>query len=263
LAITERLRVPRRIITVLDGESLVNDATSLVAYRFAVAAVVTGAFSIRAATLKFFVVGIGGILVGLLVGWIAAGIQRRLDDPPVQITFSLLTPFAAYLLAERFTVSGVLAVVIAGLYLGWRSPEIINSRMRLQAQPVWEMVQFILTGLVFILIGFQLPEVLRTLSDQSFLRLAWYAALISLAVIVVRIIWVFPASYLPRFLSKKIRAKDPYPPWQHIAIVGWSGMRGVDSLAAALAIPLTVQNGASFPGYGPSLLSCKAVSRKR
>ena len=247
LAITERLRVPRRIITILDGEGLVNDATSLVAYRFAVSAVVTGAFSMASATLRFFIAALGGIVMGLAIGWIEGNIQRRLDDPPIQIIFSLLTPFAAYLLAESLGVSGVLAVVTAGLFLGWRLPEIINARMRLQAGPVWEIVQFILNGLVFILIGVQLPDVVRALSGQSPLRLAGQAALISAAVIVVRIIWVFAGSYLPRGCSRKVRSSEPCPSWKHLAIIGWSGMRGVDSLAAALAIPLIVQNGAPFP----------------
>ncbi len=246
-AITERLRVPQRIVTVLEGESLVNDATALVTYRFAIAAVVTGAFSLSKAAEHFVIAGVGGILIGLAIGWLASKIQRGLDDPPVQVTISLLTPFAAYLPADRLGLSGVLAVVTAGLYIGWRSPEIINSRMRLQAYPVWEMIVFLLNGFVFILIGLQLPEVMRNLSGQPKLQLAWNAALISLAVIVIRIIWVFPATYLPRLLSKNLRARDPYPNWRHVAIVGWTGMRGVVSLAAAMALPLVVQDGLPFP----------------
>jgi CPA1 family monovalent cation:H+ antiporter len=145
-AITQGLRVPRNIITILDGESLVNDATSFTAYRFAVAAVVTGTFSVGEASVKFSVVVAGGILVGLIVGWIAASIQQRLDDPPVQTTLSLLTPYVTYLGAEAVDVSGVLAVVVAGLYLGWRSPEVLTSRMRLVAHSVWGTVVFILNG---------------------------------------------------------------------------------------------------------------------
>src|SRR5437867_2746726 len=247
-AITERLRVPRRIITILDGESLVNDATALVAYRFAVAAVVTGSFSIAHASGRFFIVGLGGILIGLLVGWLSARIQKPIDDPPIEITISLLTPFAAYLPAEQLGVSGVLAVVTAGLYHGWRIPEITTSRTRLQAGPVWEMVEFLLNGFIFILIGLQLPEVLRHLAGRSISQLVWYAVLISLAVILIRIIWVFPATYLPRLLFKRIRQRDPYPAWQHVTIVAWTGMRGVVSLAAALALPFTVQDGSPFPG---------------
>jgi CPA1 family monovalent cation:H+ antiporter len=241
-AIAERLRVPRRIVTVLEGESLVNDATALVAYRFALAAVATGSFSMGSATAKFFVVAIGGILVGLMVGWLSALVMRPIDDPPIEITISILTPFAAYLPAEQLGVSGVLAVVTAGLYHGWRIPLLMSSRTRLQAAPVWEMIEFVLNGFIFILIGLQLPEVLHRLQGRSISQLIWYAVVISLAVIVIRIVWVFPATYLPRLLSKSLRARDPYPAWQHVALVGWTGMRGVVSLAAALAIPQ------DFPG---------------
>jgi CPA1 family monovalent cation:H+ antiporter len=249
-AITERLKVPRRIVTILEGESLVNDATALVAYRFAVAAVVTSSFSLAHASGQFFVVGIGGILTGLAVGWLAQQFHKRVDDAPIEITVSLLTPFAAYLLAERMGVSGVLAVVTAGLYLGRRMPELLTFKTRLQGGPVWEMVEFILNGFVFILIGLQLPGILHALSDEAIPihRLIWYALLISLAVIVIRIVWVFPAAYLPRLLFKKIRDRDPYPSWRHVTIIGWTGMRGVVSLAAALAIPLTIQSGDPFPG---------------
>ncbi len=248
-AIAERLRVPRRIVTILEGESLVNDASALVAYRFGVMAVVTGTFSLAHASAKFFIVGFGGILFGLLVGWLAEQFHRRVVDAPIEITVSLLTPFAAYLPAEHFGVSGVLAVVTAGLYLGWQLPEITDFQTRLDARPVWDVVEFILNGLVFILIGLQLPHVLQaaTGKDLSTGQLIRDGAFISAAVVFIRILWVFPASYLPRWLSKKIRAKDPYPSWRHVAVVGWTGMRGVVSLAAALALPLKTQDGSPFP----------------
>jgi monovalent cation/hydrogen antiporter len=252
-AIAERLKVPRRIVTILEGESLVNDATALVAYGFAVAAVRTGSFSLVPAVGQFFFVGIGGILTGLLVGWLAQQFHKRVDDAPIEITVSLLTPFVAYLCAERLGVSGVLAVVVAGLYLGRRMPELLTFKTRLQGGPVWEMVEFILNGFVFILIGLQLPGVLRALSghDISVQRLVWYALLISFAVIVIRLLWVFPAAYLPRLMFKSIRERDPYPSWRHVTLIGWTGMRGVVSLAAALAIPLTLDgmpDGTPFPG---------------
>src|SRR5256886_1397989 len=249
-AIADRLRVPRRIVTILEGESLVNDSTALIAYRFAVLAVVTGSFSLAQAGGQFFVVGIGGILLGLAIGWLAEQFHKRVDDAPIEITVSLLTPFAAYLSAERLGVSGVLAVVTAGLYLGRRMPEILTFQTRLRGGPVWEMVEFLLTGFVFILIGLQLPEVLRALSTNSIpiRRLVCYALVLSLVVILIRILWVFPATYLPRLLFKTIREKDPYPSWRHVTIVAWTGMRGVVSLAAALALPLTIQNGSPFPG---------------
>ena len=249
-AIADRLRVPRRIVTVLEGESLVNDATALVAYRFAIAAVVTGAFSLQHASLQFFVVCGGGILLGLIVGRLAEWFHKHVQDAPIEITVSLLTPFAAYLPAERLGISGVLSVVTAGLYLGWRLPEITDFQTRLDARPVWDTVEFILNGLVFILIGLQLPTVLHAAATDHLPKsqLIWYALIISLAVIVVRIIWVFPATYLPRILFKSLRKRDPCPSWKHVIIVAWTGMRGVVSLAAALALPLKTDDGSPFPG---------------
>lgn len=249
-AIAERLHLPRRIVAILEGESLVNDATALVAYRFAVVAVSTGSFSLAKASGQFFLVALGGILVGAVVGWLAEWFHRRVDDAPIEITVSLLTPFAAYLGAERLGVSGVLAVVTAGLYLGWRTPEILNYKTRLRGGPVWEMVEFLLNGFVFVLIGLQLPEVLKGLSGNSIPvpRLIWYSVLVSLTVIIVRILWVLPATYLPRYVLKKLCRHDPYPDWRHVAIVSWTGMRGVVSLAAAMALPFTTASGAPFPG---------------
>ena len=167
LAVTQNLRVPRRIIVILEGESLVNDATAFIAFRFAVAAVMTGAFSLGQASLQFLFVATGGVCIGLAVGWLATQVQKRLDDPPVQTMFSLLTPYAAYFSGEAIHVSGILAVVIAGIYYGWRSPRILSARMRLQALPVWEMVVFILNGVLFMLIGLQLPQVMRSLPPGS------------------------------------------------------------------------------------------------
>jgi CPA1 family monovalent cation:H+ antiporter len=233
-AITTRLRVPRRIITILEGESLVNDATALVAYRFAVAAAMTAPFQSPMRAFAFLAVAIAGVVVGLAIGWIASHVHRRMDDPPVQITISLLTPFAAYMTAERLHVSGVLAVVAAGLFLGWRSPQILSSRTRLNAQVFWEMVVFLLNGLVFVLIGLQLPGILERLSGQSLAALLMHGVLLSAAVIVVRILWVFPAAYLPRLLIPSLRLRDPYPGWRNVTVVAWTGMRGVVSLAAAL-----------------------------
>lgn len=248
-AIAERLKVPRRIVTILEGESLVNDATALVTYRVAVAAVVTGAFSMAHAMGQFFLVGLGGNVVGLAVGWLAAQFHKRVDDAPIEVTVSLLTPFVAYLVAERLGLSGVLAVVTTGLYLGMRMPELLTFKTRLQSGPFWATLEFLLNGFVFILIGLQLPEVLGTISGRALSvgQLVRYALLISLAVILIRILWVFPATYLPRLLFRSLRRHDPFPPWQHVAIVAWTGMRGVISLAAALAVPFTRQDGSPFP----------------
>ncbi len=248
MAIAEHMRVPHRIVTILEGESLVNDATALVALRFAVAAVVSGTFSLGQAAAQFLLVGVGGIVLGLVVGYVTALILTRIDDAPIEITISLLTPFISYLPAEQLGLSGVLAVVSTGLYHGWRIPEMTTTRSRLQGGPVWQMVEFLLNGFIFLLIGLQLPEVLRHLSGRPLTQLLSYALIISLAVIIVRIIWVFPATYLPRVLFERIRRRDPYPSWRHVSIVAWTGMRGVVSLAAALALPLGLKDGSAFPG---------------
>ena len=258
-AIAHRLSVPRRIVTVLEGESLVNDATALVAYRFAVAALVSGSVSWGRIGFDFVLVTLGGIIVGLAVGMLTTWIQRKIDDPPIEITLTLLTPFAAYLPAERFGLSGVLAVVTTGLYHGWRIPEITSSRTRLQGGPVWEMIEFLLNGFIFILIGLQLPSFLTTLGEYSTARLLWYAIVVSSAVILIRIMWVFPATYLPRLLSKSLRQRDPYPGWRNVTIVSWTGMRGMVSLAAALALPLQTSTGTPFPGRSLILFLTFAV----
>ena len=247
-AIANRMRVPQRIVTILEGESLVNDATALVAYRFAIAAMMSGKFSLSEASVRFVLVALGGTGIGLTVGWLASQLQRRLDDPPVQITISLLTPFAAYIPAERLHVSGVLAVVASGLFLGWRAPRIFTSRTRLNLYVFWEMMVFLLNGLAFVLIGLQLPRILHTLSGHSLRQLVWHGVLISCVAIVVRIAWVFTSTHLLRLMSASLRKKDPYPAWQNVAIVAWAGMRGVVSLAAALAVPVTLSDGSPFPG---------------
>jgi len=246
-AIAHRLRVPRRLVTILEGESLVNDTTAFVAYRFAIAAVVTGSFSLASAGMKFITAGIGGVLVGLVAGWIVTAIQRRLDDPPVQTTVSLLTPFVCYLAAESIETSGVLAVVICGLYYGWRAPGFVSSRFRLRAYPVWEMIQFLLNGIIFILIGLQLPDVIAALAGRSMGEVLWFSLIILVPVILLRLGWLFLMTYLPRFVSGALRNESAAQNWRHVVLVGWTGMRGVDSLAAALAVPLVTGNGEPFP----------------
>jgi Na+/H+ antiporter len=241
-SVIRRLPVPHRIQTILEGESLVNDATALVALQFAVAAVVTGQFSLGGASLLFIWVAAGGIGFGLLVGLAIRWVHRHMDDPPVQITISLLTPFLAYLPAERMHASGVLAVVASGIYLGWHSPLTVRARFRLQAFAFWEIVVFLLNGFVFIAIGLQLPEITRSLRSESLFSPLQNALFVSATVILVRMAWIFAGAYLPFLLSKKCRAREPFPPWQYVIIVGWAGMRGVVSLAAALALPFT------FPG---------------
>lgn len=246
-AITQRLNVPRRLVTILEGESLINDATGLVAYRFAVAAVATGMFSFWSACLRFFVMVIGGVLIGLAMGWLIVKIHSWMDDSLVEITSTILMGFLTYILAERFGVSGVLAVVALGLYHRRKSPEVLSPSTRIQTIAVWEIIVFLLNGLIFILIGLQLPSILNEISEYSLATLIWYAVLISATAIIVRLLWVFPAAYIPRLISRQLRDRDPYPDWRLLLLIGWTGMRGIVSLAAALALPLTTNNGAPFP----------------
>ncbi|MEY2502145.1 MAG: monovalent cation/hydrogen antiporter [Verrucomicrobiota bacterium] len=253
LAVTQNLKVPRKIIVILEGESLVNDATSFISFRFAVAAVLTGTFSLGYASLQFLLVAAGGIAVGLATGWLATQVQKRLDDPPVQTMLSLLTPYVAYFAGEQLHVSGILAVVIAGIYYGWRAPRILSGRMRLQAVPVWQMVTFILNGILFMLIGLQLPRLIHALPPGAALSIAKLALLILLALMLVRFLWLFIATYLPRLFSRTFRRKNPAP-WQQTALIAWTGLRGADSLAGALAIPFVLANGEPFPGRDLILL---------
>ncbi|MEY2577145.1 MAG: monovalent cation/hydrogen antiporter [Verrucomicrobiota bacterium] len=253
LAVTKDLKVPRKIIVILEGESLVNDATSFISFRFAVAAVLTGTFSLGQASAQFLLVAAGGIAVGLATGWLATQVQKRMDDPPVQTMFSLLTPYVAYFSGEKLHVSGILAVVIAGIYYGWRAPRVLSGRMRLQAVPVWQMVTFILNGILFMLIGLQLPQVIHALPPGSAIAVAKLGVLILLALVLVRFAWLFVATYLPRLFSKSFRRKNPAP-WQQTALIAWTGMRGADSLAGALAIPFLLADGTPFPGRDLILL---------
>jgi Na+/H+ antiporter len=253
LAVTQTLRVPRKVIVILEGESLVNDATSFISFRFAVAAVLTGSFSLGQASAQFLFVAAGGIAVGLVTGWLATQLQKRLDDPPVQTMFSLLTPYVAYFGGEKLHVSGILAVVIAGIFYGWRAPRVLSGRMRLQAIPVWQMVTFILNGILFMLIGLQLPQVIHGLAPGSATQVAKLAILVLLGIVLVRFAWLFGATYLPRLFSRTFRRKNPAP-WQQTAFIAWTALRGADSLAAALAIPFLLPDGAPFPGRDLILL---------
>ena len=262
-SIAQRLGVPRRIVTLLEGESLVNDATGIVAYRIATrVAAGAAAFSFLGASLQFVVGAVGGVAVGLAVGWVVVRSFERLDDTPVEIVVSLLAPFAAYLAAEEGPhlfwhellggegepfFSGVLAAVAAGIYVGRNSPTIMSPTSRLEGGAVWNVVVFLLNGLAFILIGLQLPIILQGLRGFTPGELLLYAAAVSLAVIAIRVLWVFPATYLPRMASRSIRERDPAPPWRSVAVLSWAGMRGVISLAAALALPETVLGGGPFP----------------
>jgi Na+/H+ antiporter len=242
-----RLSVPRRIVTIIEDESLVNDAVSLVIYRLAVAAVLREAFSLAQAGIEFVLISLGGVAIGLAAGWVVSQIVHRINDPPVEITLSLAVPYAGYLPAEKLGASGVLAVVAMGIYLGRKGSLLYAPQTRLQARAFWAMLVFLLNGFLFILVGMQFPRILGNLSGVPISKLIGEALLISATCLLVRLVWVFPATYLPRLLSRRLRERDPYPPWQYPAILGWTGIRGALSLAAALAIPLTVHSGAPFP----------------
>jgi len=246
-SVTKGLGLNPRIITILEGESLVNDASGLVAYKYALTAISAGNFILWKAGLNFLLIAVAGIAVGLLIGYGMYLVHKKLVcDPVIEVTFTFLTPFASYLLAEHFHFSGVLAVVTTGLYLSFRSGEIFTHQSRIMAYSVWEVVIYILNGLIFVLIGLQLRNVMKGISDYSVQSLLTYGAVISLVVILIRFIWVVPAAMLPRWLSARIRKKEVFDP-RGMVIFGWAGMRGVVSMAAALALPILLPDGTAFP----------------
>ena len=244
-AIAERLGLPRRLVALIEGESLVNDGTALVAYKFAVIAVVTGSFSMSEAAGSFALNVVGGIAVGLGVGFVVRHVRRKVKDPALAITLSLTSGYFAYLPAIAIGVSGVLAAVTIGIYMGWYTPELTTWQTRLQGLAVWEITFFILNALLFALVGLQLPVIVDALSGYSPARLVGYAAVVSLAVIGARFLWVVPGTYLTAWMR---RVKRPIQnPGRASIILGWAGMRGAVSLAAALALPLTTDAGDDFP----------------
>jgi Na+/H+ antiporter len=251
-AIARRMSVPRRVVSVIEGESLINDGTALVAYRTAVAAV-GGSFSLWEAGIEFVLGAAGGIAIGLVVGWVIVEIRRRIDDIPVEITIALLSGYAGYLPAEAIDASGVLAAVTVGLVVGWKAPEISTASMRLQGYAVFEILVFLLNALLFVLIGLQLPLILDELSGESAGQLLWWCAAISLAVIGTRLLWGQTVVFVIRALDRRAIQRTRRSTWQTRAIVGWSGMRGSVSLAAALAL------SADFPYRDLILLLTFAV----
>ena len=246
-AIARRLGVPRRTVAIVEGESLVNDGTALVLYRVAVVAVVSGSFSIWEAGFRFVWTAAGGIAVGLVIGYLIAAVRRRLDNPPVEVTIALLSGYFAYLPASAIGVSGVLSVVTVGVYMGWRTPELTTFQTRLDGAAMWQIVTFVVNALLFGLVGLQLHRILNALSSRSAMELLRDGALVGLAVILIRIVWIFPFSYVPWFLWGLSERRDPAPPWQRPAVVSWMGLRGAVTLAAALAIPLRTDAGDPFP----------------
>jgi monovalent cation/hydrogen antiporter len=237
-AIFQRLGVPRRVVAILEGESLVNDATALVIYRAAVLVAVGGTFSLLGLAGSFVVAAVGGIVVGAALGTVVGRVMTRLDDPVFSVVISFLAPVAIYLPAEILGLSGVLATVAAGIVLGRRAARNMSSEVRIAGQAAWQVLLFLINGAAFILIGLQLRTVLAGLGDRPPVELLGLAVAVSATVILVRIAWVYPGAYLPRALSAGIREREPSPPLRNVFIVAWAGMRGVVSLAAALALPL-------------------------
>jgi CPA1 family monovalent cation:H+ antiporter len=253
VAVTRRLRLPRQVLAVLEGESLVNDATALVACEAAVGAAVSGsAFSPGAAALHLVVAAVGGVAVGLLTGAIVRRLRRVLGGAPVvDATLSLLLPFLAFLPAQRLGVSGVLAVVAVGLYAGQVGPREVSAPSRLQAAYLWRTVSFLLEGLIFLLVGLGLPLAFAGIGDHTFAELLFCASVVSGVAIAVRVVWVLPSSQAARWLRARLAPPvTPAAPWRHTLFTGLAGIRGGDSLVIALALPLATAAGAPFPGRG-------------
>jgi monovalent cation/hydrogen antiporter len=244
-AIAARMGIPRRIVALIEGESLVNDGTALVAYKFAVAAVVAGSFSLSHAAGSFVLNVVGGVAIGFAVGFVIRAVRRRLDNPPVEITISLLSGYFAYLPAQAAGVSGVLAAVTVGIFMGWHTPELTTAQTRLQGIAVWEILFFVLNSLLFALVGLQLPAIVDSLSGRSTAELVGWAALTTAAVIAARFLWFIPGTYVTALYRRHTRPIQN--PGRASILLGWSGMRGAVSLAAALALPLTTDAGGAFP----------------
>jgi monovalent cation/hydrogen antiporter len=245
VAVANRLGLPKRLVTILEGEGLLDDATALVTYRMAVAAAVSGTFSVGEAGVELAVSAVGGTAVGLAVGVVGSRVLRRVSEAPVENTVKLLLPYVAWLAAERVHASGVLAVLACGVLMA-RHWGAISSAARLQARQLWDWLVFVLEGLSFVLIGVQLRTVVEGIEGRSLAELALAALALNLVVVVVRLAWVYPASWLPR-LSARVRERDPFPGWPAVTVIGWAGMRGVVTLALALAVPTEVAGGGPFP----------------
>ena len=242
-SIAERLGLPRRLAAVVDGESLVNDGTALVAYKYALIAVVSGSFSLAHASASFVLNVIGGIAVGLAVGYVIREVRQRLDNPPVELTISIVSGYLAFLPAAALGVSGVLAAVTVGIYMGWHTAELTNASTRLQGTGVWEVLFFALNAVLFGLVGLQLPAILDGLSTISTADLIRYGVVVTATVTAMRLVWVMGSIYLPRLVHGRLHGRDQLRSWRAGLILTWSGMRGAVSLAAALSLPLTTDAG--------------------
>jgi monovalent cation/hydrogen antiporter len=247
LSIARRMEIPRRIIVVLEGEGLANDATALILYRFAIGAISLGVFSLGQAAGMFAAIVIGELLWGIGVGWLMLRLRRWVNDPPIEIILSILTPFLAFWPPMHLGGSGVLATLAAGLYVSWNGPRLISPATRLQGVFFWEFFTYVIEGMVFLITGLQARTVIGRISHYPLSQLALSVAVITAVVILARFVWVFPATYLPRWLFPSVRKKDPSPPWQWPFVLAFTGVRGIVSLAAALAIPLVTSAGQPFP----------------
>jgi Na+/H+ antiporter len=248
LSIARRMQLPRRIGVILEGEGLANDATALILYRFAVAAVGGGVFSLAHAASTFAAILSGEIFWGIAVGWLMLRLRRWVGEPRIEILLSVLTPFLAYWPPEQLGGSGVLATVTTGLYMSWNGLRLISAPTRLQGIFFWDFLIYVIEGLVFLLTGLQARTLIAGIKSYSVTELVTSAAVVSIVVILTRFVWIFPATYLPRWLIPSVARRDPAPPWQWPFVLAFTGVRGIVSLAAALAIPLTTANGAPFPG---------------
>ena len=247
LSVARRLRIPRRILVVLEGEGLANDATALILYRFAVVAVSIGAFSPVSAVGTFAAIVVGEILWGIAVGWATLHLRRWVNEPRVEIILALLTPFLAYWPPQALGGSGVLATLVTGLYASWNGLRLISSATRLQGIFFWDLLIYLIEGMIFLITGLQARTLFGRIAQFSLSDLLVSAAVISAVVIIARFVWIFPATYIPRWLSSRLRRRDPSPPWQWVFVLSFTGVRGIVSLAAALAIPLTTSSGQPFP----------------
>lgn len=247
-SILSRLNIPKHIVTVLEGESLVNDASGLVIYKLAVAAVLTGAFSMTEAAGQFALVSAGGIAIGVALAFVFIAIHRRLGDPFIEVLTVLVIPYATYIAAESAHVSGVLAVVAAGIVRGRWSPKIVSAEMRIMARSIWNILVFVLNSLIFILIGIQMSDVMDKLGNYALSELMTMGLMVSAVAIAIRFAWVFPVAYLPQWLSGSLHGRGDSARKRELAIISWCGMRGIVSLAAALALPATLPDGTPFPG---------------
>jgi Na+/H+ antiporter len=248
-SVLKNIKIPKRITTILEGESLVNDASSLIVLRFALAAVLTGQFSFHEALGSFFIVTFMGIVIGLAVANVMYVIHRYLPTTAsIDAAFTLTSPYFMYLAAEQFHFSGVMAVVSGGLFLSYRSHEIfMDGKSRLQTISVWSTLIIILNGLVFILIGLELPEILKGMGNYSLPEAITYSLIVSAVIMIIRMAWIFPVTFIPRWMFKSIRKSEPAPGWKGSFVIGWAGMRGVVSLAAALSLPIVAGGGKPFP----------------